>query len=167
MVEKKAHRGRLWKLFGSEQLLRRVWEYFTPKRAGVKKILADAAQEKQGSIATGGVQLVEANTNGEHPTGYWWCSSVSMPTKRKSSKHMRHRWGFVTTWSNALKLLANQQKDGDSPIQNIVTGLHERSRRGIMDGLRSFIRADNHRAVEVGHLRAGTILLHVRKPKFS
>ena len=36
---------------------------------------------------------------------------------------------------HALKLLANQQKDGDSPIQIIVTGLHERSRRGIMDGL--------------------------------
>ena len=33
---------------------------------------------------------------------------------------------------NALKLLANQQKDGDSPNQSIVTGLHERSRRGIM-----------------------------------
>ena len=35
---------------------------------------------------------------------------------------------------NALKLLANQQKDGDSPLQSIVTGLHERSSRGIMDG---------------------------------
>ena len=26
---------------------------------------------------------------------------------------------------NALKLLANQQKDGDSPIQSVVTGQHE------------------------------------------
>ena len=43
---------------------------------------------------------------------------------------------------NALKLLANQQTDGDSPIQSIVTGLHERSRRGIMDGLRSFVEVD-------------------------
>ena len=39
----------------------------------------------------------------------------------------------------ALKLLANQQKDGESPIQRIATGLFERSRRGIMDGRRSFI----------------------------
>ena len=31
---------------------------------------------------------------------------------------------------NALKLLANQQKDGDSPVQSIVTGLCERSRKG-------------------------------------
>ena len=30
---------------------------------------------------------------------------------------------------NALKLLANQQKDGDGPKQSIVTGLHERSRK--------------------------------------
>ena len=30
---------------------------------------------------------------------------------------------------NALKLLAIHQKDGDSPIQSIVTGLHERSRK--------------------------------------
>ena len=35
---------------------------------------------------------------------------------------------------NALKLLANQQKDGDSPIQSIVTVLHERNRKGIMHG---------------------------------
>ena len=50
---------------------------------------------------------------------------------------------------NALKLMANQQKDGDSSIQSIVTGLHQRNRRGIMDGLRRFIKADNHRAVDV------------------
>ena len=48
---------------------------------------------------------------------------------------------------NALKLLANQQKDGDSPIQSIVTSLHERRRRGIMNGLRRLIQADNHSAV--------------------
>ena len=64
-------------------------------------------------------------------------------------------------------MLAKQQKDGDSPIQRIVTGLHERSRRGIIDGLRSFIHAENGSAVDVGHLRKGTRLLHVQKPKFS
>ena len=68
---------------------------------------------------------------------------------------------------NALKLLANKQKDGDGPIQSIATGLHERSRRGIMDGLRRFIQADNHGAVDVGHLRQGTRSLEVQKPKFS
>ena len=33
--------------FGSEQLLRGIWEYSTLKRDGARKILADAAQEKQ------------------------------------------------------------------------------------------------------------------------
>ena len=53
---------------------------------------------------------------------------------------------------NVLKLLANQQKDGDSPNQCTVTGLNARSRRGIMDRLRRFSQADNHSAVDVGDL---------------
>ena len=43
--------------------------------------------------------------------------------------------GLCENLINALNLLANQQTDGDCPIQSIVTGLHERSRKGIMDGL--------------------------------
>ena len=51
--------------------------------------------------------------------------------------------------------LANQQRDGDSPVQNVVAGLRVRSGEGIRHGLRSFTDLDNHRAVEVGHLRRG------------
>ena len=51
--------------------------------------------------------------------------------------------GLCDNQKYALKLLANQQKDCDCPIQSIVTGVHERSRRGIMDGLRSFNKTDN------------------------
>ena len=40
---------------------------------------------------------------------------------------------------NALKLLANQQRDGDSPIQNIFTGLREKKKERVTNGLRSFI----------------------------
>ena len=61
--------------------------------------------------------------------------------------------GLCENLINTLKLLANQQKDGDTPIQSIVTGLCERSRKGIMEGLRNFIKVDNHCALEVGHLR--------------
>ena len=68
---------------------------------------------------------------------------------------------------NALKLLANQQKDGDSPIQSIVTGLHERSRKGIMEKLRSFIKEDNHCALDVGRLSKGKRPFKVQKPNFS
>ena len=39
--------------------------------------------------------------------------------------------GLFENFINVLKLLANQQKDVDSPIQSIVTGFCERSRKGI------------------------------------
>ena len=32
-MERKAHRGRPWKVFGSEQFLRGMWEYFTLKKS--------------------------------------------------------------------------------------------------------------------------------------
>ena len=75
--------------------------------------------------------------------------------------------GLCDNLNNALKLLADQQKDGDIPIQSIVTGLHERSRRGIMDGPRRFIQADDRSAVDVGDLCQGTRSLPVQKPQFS
>ena len=49
--------------------------------------------------------------------------------------------GLCDNLLNALKLLANQQKDGHSPIQSVVTSLHERSRSGIMDGPTRFMIA--------------------------
>ena len=41
---------RLWKVFGSEQFLRGMWEYFILKRAWARVLLADTAQEKQEGI---------------------------------------------------------------------------------------------------------------------
>ena len=43
----------------------------------------------------------------------------------------------------ALKLLANQQEDGDGLLQNIVKNLGKESRKGLTDGLREFIQVDN------------------------
>ena len=56
-------------------------------------------------------------------------------------------WGNLT---DALKLLANQQEDGDGLIQNIVTNLCKESKRGLTEGLREFFQVDNHRDLEVG-----------------
>ena len=50
VVEKKAHRARRWKVMGNEQFLRGMREYFTLERAGARKIIADAAREKQEGI---------------------------------------------------------------------------------------------------------------------
>ena len=68
---------------------------------------------------------------------------------------------------NAHELLANPQKDGDNPSQSIVTGLCERGRKGIMEGLRNFIEVDNHSASDVGYLKEGTRSFVVRRPKFE
>ena len=45
---------------------------------------------------------------------------------------------------NALKLLANQQEDGNDLLQNIVTNHGKGSRKGLTDGLRGVIKVDNH-----------------------
>ena len=72
---------------------------------------------------------------------------------------------LCTNLINALKLLANQQEDGDGLLQNIVTNLGKGSRKGLKDGLRDFIRVDNERALDVGAPRRGTGTFKVRMPK--
>ena len=47
IVAMKAHRGRIWNMMGNQQFVRGMWEHFTLKRAEEKKILEDAAREKQ------------------------------------------------------------------------------------------------------------------------
>ena len=69
-----------------------------------------------------------------------------------SRQHGHAPQGMCDNLINSLMLLANHQKDGDCPDENIATGLLEKSRRGIVDGLRKFIAVDNHEAVKVGGL---------------
>ena len=73
--------------------------------------------------------------------------------------------GVCANLIHVLKLLANQQEDGDGLLQNIVKNLGKESRRGLTDGLREFIKVDNERALDVGALRRGTGTFQVRKPK--
>ena len=67
----------------------------------------------------------------------------------------------------ALKLLANQQEDGDDLIQNKVTNLGVRSRKGLRQRLREFIEIHNQRALEVGYLSQGMEKFKIRRPKGS
>ena len=97
-------------------------------RGGYRRDTETATIERR-NIATGGVQHVEANTNGERSTEDWWCNQL-----QSSEGAHAVPLGLCDNLINALKLLANQQKNCDSPIQSIATGLHERSIRGIMDG---------------------------------
>ena len=77
----------------------------------------------------------------------WWVSAGHGDGNKRKKKHCSQlgananeakvftahaaSFGLCGNLINALKLLATQQTHGDSPIQSIVTGLHERSRRGI------------------------------------
>ena len=99
---------------------------------------------------------MEATTNGEPPNRILVMQIGAHADRANVFEAHAAPLGLCDNLINALKLLANQQKDGDSPIQSIATGLHERSRRGIMDGLRRFIQEDNNSAVDVGDLRQGT-----------
>ena len=69
---------------------------------------------------------------------------------------------------NALKLLANEQTDHNSTIRSIVTGFMKKSRKRHMNGLRNFIEADNHSAVDVGSLaQRHKAFFYVQKPNCS
>ena len=99
------------------------------------------------STAAGGAQSVENIMIGERPTGYWWYKQVSVPVRQRFLKAHAAPQGLCENMINALEQLAKQQKDGGCPIQSIVTGFCERSRKGIMEGLRNFIKVDNHCAL--------------------
>ena len=48
------------------------------------------------SAVVGGLQHAAATTNGELPTGYWWCNSAPIPMKQRCSERTQRRKGFVT-----------------------------------------------------------------------
>ena len=50
-MEKKAYRGRMWKMMGKDQYLHGMWEYFPPrKKSRVKRFRELAEEEKQAGI---------------------------------------------------------------------------------------------------------------------
>ena len=93
---------------------------------------------------------------GGNRTGFWSCKQGKVLSRRRSSKTHAIPQGLCENLINALKLLANQQEDGDGLLQNIVTNLGKGSRKGLTEYLRDFIKVDNHRALDVGELHRGT-----------
>ena len=66
---------------------------------------------------------------GERPTGLLVVRTCDSASQSKVFKAHAVPQGVCENLINALKRLANQHKDGDSPIQSIVTGLCERRRQ--------------------------------------
>ena len=83
------------------------------------------------------LQSVEKNMNGRAPNRLLVVQTGESAGQAKVFKAHAVPQGLCEHLINALKLLANQQKDGDNPMQNIVTGLCVRSRKGIMEGQRN------------------------------
>ena len=94
-------------------------------------------------------------------------NSAQKKMKRRFSGAHAVLQGLCENLINAHKLLASQQKDGDSPIPNIIMDLKEKCRERITNGLGSFIDLDSHKAVEVGRLRGGQRSFEVVRPKMS
>ena len=52
--------------------------------------------------------------NGERPTGHWWHKQVPSASQANVFNARAVPQGLCENLMNALKLLANQQKDGES-----------------------------------------------------
>ena len=63
------------------------------------------------------------STIGSNRTGFWSYKQVIVLSRRRSSKRMRYLGPCAEICYNALKLLANEQEDGDGLMQNIVTNV--------------------------------------------
>ena len=87
-------------------------------------------------------------------------------SKTVSERALRHT-EHATTWSTHSKLLANQQQGGDSLVEVLVEGLHERSRLKMMEELQRFITKDSHEVVKTGGWEKTQESLPVVKPKVT
>ena len=94
------------------------------------------------NIPSGGVQFVERSTIGSKVVQ----TGDSIEQAKAFKAHAVHQ-GVCVNLVSALKLLANQQEDGDGLLQNIVKDLDKESRKGLTDGLREFTSIDNERAL--------------------
>ena len=75
-------------------------------------------------------------------TVLWSFKTLRIFEKAKGFRAHAAPQGMCDNLIISLKLLTNQQRDGDSPVESIGTGLLEKSRKGIMDGIRKFIAVD-------------------------
>ena len=106
------------------------------------------------SIQIGGAEFAEKKYDWKQPNRLLVLQTGESIHQAKVFKAHAVLQGFCGKLIDALKLLANQQEDGDGFIQNIVRHFGERSRKGLTQGLREFIEIDNQRAQEVRHLKA-------------
>ena len=82
------------------------------------------------NIQIGGVRSVE-RYDWKQPEDLLVGQTGGSANQAKVFREYAVRQGLCGKLVNALKLLANQQEDGDGLVQNIVTNLYEESRKGL------------------------------------
>ena len=92
------------------------------------------------STQIGGVRSVEKKWDWKEPDRLLVVQTNESVNQAKVFKAHVVPEGLCGNLITALKLLANQQEDGDGLVQNIVTNLCEVSRKGLTEGLRNFIQ---------------------------
>ena len=88
---------------------------------------------------SGGQQIVEKKYDWKQPNRLLVVQSGDSVEQARVFKAHAVSQGLYENLINALKLLANQQEDGDGFLQTVLKNLGNESRRGLTDGLREFI----------------------------
>ena len=96
-------------------------------------------------VTIGGARFLEKSTTGSNQHRLLVVQTGESVNQAKVFEAHGVPQGFCGNLIYALKLLANQQEDVDGLIQNIATNLGEASRKGLMNGLRDFIKIDGQR----------------------
>ena len=101
------------------------------------------------NIQIGGAQFVERKNDWKQPNRLSVVQTGDSIEQAKVFKAHAVPQGLCANLINALRLLANQQEDGDGLLQNIVKNLGKDSRNGLTNGLRDFIKVDSEGAFDV------------------
>ena len=92
--------------------------------------------------------------NWKQPNGLLVVQTRERVEQAKVFKAHAARQGLCANLINALKLLTNQQEDGDGLLQKIVKELGK-SRKYLSNGMREFTKVDNERALKCWILKPG------------
>ena len=82
----------------------------------------DLRKGMEGSSAAGGVRRVAASKMEGPDQGFGHTRQHGIPEKQRYFEDTLHRKELCDNLINSLKILTNQQKDGDSPVENAVAG---------------------------------------------
>ena len=110
------------------------------RSGGLCRTYAVSATDSRLKAATSGSLLDTGRSNASGRVRPAAASTIGRPRKTARTAEKQKCDNLI----NALTLVANQQKNGDSPVKMVVQGLHDRSRLKMMDGRRSFIMVDKH-----------------------